>query len=77
EYNYWDRYEGFDSNNDNIGDTPHRVYQYADKLWEYNHKVKFFYASPLMSLLNFISQLAPFIEPNLLIEDGKPLMRNE
>jgi len=75
EYNYWDRYEGFDSNGDNIGDTPHRVYQYADKLWEYNHKVKFFYASPLMSLLNFMSQLAPFIEPNLLIEDSKPLIQ--
>ena len=73
EYNYWDKYEGFDSNGDNIGDTPHRVYQYADSLWEYNHKVKFFYASPIMSLLNFISRLAPFIEPNLLIEDMKPI----
>ena len=75
EYNYWDRYEGFDSNNDNIGDTPHRVYQYADRLWEYNHKVKFFYASPIMSLLNLISQLAPFIEPNLLLEDSKPIVQ--
>jgi len=73
EYNYWDRYTGFDRDHDNIGDTPHQVYQYADQLWHYNHKVKFFYASPIMSLLNFISNLAPFVEPNLLLEDSKPV----
>jgi len=74
EYNYWDRYEGFDENSDGIGDTPFKVYQYADQLWHYNHKVKFFYASPVMTLLNFLSHLAPFIEPNLIMEDAKPLM---
>ena len=75
EYNYWDRYTGFDRDNDNIGDTPHQVYQYADQLWHYNNKVKFFYASPIMSLLNFISNLAPFVEPNLLLEDSKPVFK--
>jgi nitrous oxidase accessory protein len=74
EKNYWDRYEGFDRDRDNIGDSPYRVYQYASRLWEYNSRVKFFYASPLMSALNFISELAPFIEPNLLIEDSRPLI---
>jgi len=74
EYNYWDRYEGFDKNGDNIGDTPHRVYQYFDRLWEYNHKVKFFYATPIISIINFISKVAPFIEPNLLFEDSKPVL---
>ena len=73
EYNYWDRYTGFDNNNDNIGDTPHQVYQYADQLWHFNNKIKFFYASPILSLLNFISNLAPFVEPNLIFEDSKPI----
>jgi nitrous oxidase accessory protein len=76
EYNYWDRYEGFDKNGDGIGDTPFKVYQYADQLWHYNHKVKFFYASPVMTLLNFLSNLAPFIEPNLIMEDKKPIFRS-
>lgn len=76
EYNYWDRYEGFDTNNDGIGDVPFKVYQYADQLWHYNHKVKFFYASPVMTLLNFLSHLAPFIEPNLIMEDKKPIFRS-
>jgi len=76
EYNYWDRYEGFDKNNDGIGDTSFKTYQYADQLWHYNHKVKFFYASPVMSLLNFLSHLAPFIEPNLIMEDKKPIFQS-
>jgi len=74
EYNYWDRYSGFDRDKDNIGDSPHAIYQYADQLWHYNNKVKFFYASPIMSLMNFLANLAPFIEPNLLLVDAKPMM---
>jgi nitrous oxidase accessory protein len=72
EFNYWDRYIGFDENNDGIGDTPHKIYQYADQLWQYNNKVKFFYATPIMTLLNFLSRLAPFIEPKLIMVDTKP-----
>ncbi len=73
EYNYWDRYTGFDRDKDNIGDTSHQIYQYADQLWHYNNKVKFFYGSPIMTLMNFLANLAPFVEPNLLLEDSKPI----
>ena len=73
--NYWDNYQGFDKNNDNIGDTPHRVYQYADQLWVYNPDVKFFYGSPVISLLNFLAKLAPFSKPLFLFEDEKPKVR--
>ncbi|UCN00097.1 nitrous oxide reductase family maturation protein NosD [Sulfurimonas sp. SWIR-19] len=76
EYNYWDRYDGFDANGDGIGDTPYRVYQHADLLWQENHKVKFFYAAPVMSLLDFLLKLAPFIEPDLIMEDKKPIFRS-
>jgi len=73
--NYWDKYEGFDRNSDNVGDTPHKVYQYADQLWVYNPDVKFFYASPVISLLNFLAKLAPFTKPLFLMEDTKPKVR--
>jgi nitrous oxidase accessory protein len=72
--NYYDIYEGFDRNGDNIGDTPHKAYQYADKLWLYNENVKFFYGSPVISLLNFLAKLAPFSEPVFLFEDKEPLL---
>ncbi len=74
EYNYWDRYAGFDRDGDNIGDTTHKNFQYADQLWHYNNKIKFFYASPVMTLMNFLSNLAPFIEPIMLLEDTKPVI---
>ncbi len=74
EYNYWDRYSGFDKDGDNVGDSSHQIYQHADQLWHYNRKVKFFYGAPLMTMLNFLSELAPFVEPVLLIEDTKPLV---
>ena len=73
--NYWDNYEGFDKNGDNIGDTPHKVFQYADQLWVYNPNVKFFYGSPVISLLNFLAKLAPFSKPLFLLEDQKPILK--
>jgi nitrous oxidase accessory protein len=73
--NYWDNYQGFDKNNDNIGDTPHKVYQYADQLWVFNSDVKFFYGSPVISLLNFLAKLAPFSKPLFLMEDKKPIVK--
>ena len=76
-HNYWDNYEGFDKDGDNIGDTPHKVYQYADQLWVYNPDVKFFYGSPVISLLNFLAKLAPFTKPIFLFEDQEPKVRIE
>jgi len=50
------------------------MYIYADQLWQYDHRLKFFYASPMISILNFISELTPVIEPVLILEDEAPLM---
>jgi nitrous oxidase accessory protein len=74
--NFWDNYEGFDRNKDGYGDNTYRVYEYADKLWTYNPSVKFFYGSPVLSLLNFLSKLAPFSEPLFLLEDKQPKFIN-
>ncbi len=75
EGNYWDNYAGFDRNGDNVGDTPHKVYQYADQLCGYDPNVKFFYGSPVISLLDFLAELAPFTEPIFMFEDRKPKIR--
>ncbi len=73
--NYWDNYSGFDRDGDNIGDTPHKIYQYADQLWVFNPDVKFFYGSPVISLLNFLAKLAPFTKPLFILEDAKPKVK--
>ena len=75
--NYWDNYEGFDIDRNNVGDTSHKVYQYADKLWLYDPALKFFYGSPVISMLNFLAKLAPFTEPLFLLEDKQPIMSKE
>jgi len=76
-YNYWDRYEGFDKDRDNIGDSPHQNFIYSDQLWQYDHQAKFFYGTPIMSIIDFLFKVAPFVKPVLLLEDSKPLMHEE
>ncbi len=74
EGNYWSDYEGFDRNKDNEGDTPYELYAYADKLWRDVPGAQFFKGSPILETLDFLEQLAPFSEPNLLVRDKKPVM---
>lgn len=70
--NRWDSYEGFDRNNDGIGDTPHRVYNYAGRVWMEEPKTRFFKGTPLLEVLDFLDRLAPFSEPEVMLEDHKP-----
>ncbi len=72
--NYWDDYQGFDKNGDGIGDTPYTLYYYADKIWFLNPNIKFFYGSPVISILNFIAKLAPISEPVKVLEDKHPII---
>ncbi len=72
--NYWDDYEGFDKDGNGIGDTPYVYYAYADKIWLLNPNLKFFYGSPIISILNFLAKLAPFSEPVKLVKDDHPRM---
>ena len=73
--NYWDDYEGFDRDGDGIGDTPYKVYYYADKIWMLNPNAKFFYGSPVISILNFMAKEAPISEPVVLLTDKHPKIR--
>jgi len=73
--NYWDDYEGFDFNKDNIGDTSYKKYIYLDQLWVKNPELRFFYGSPIVSMLNFLLKVAPFMEPVFLVEDKKPIYK--
>ena len=70
--NYWGDYEGFDRDRDGIGDTPYQVYYYADKIWMLNPNAKFFYGSPVISILNFMAKVAPISEPIVLLTDRHP-----
>ena len=64
-----------DSDGDGYGDVSYSSYAYADRLWAHRPNVRFFYGSSGIALLNFISKLAPFSEPELLLKDPKPKMK--
>jgi nitrous oxidase accessory protein len=73
--NYWDEYQGFDRNGDGIGDTPHEVYLFADRIWMETPLATFFRNSPVLEILDFLERLAPFSSPHLVLRDPAPRMR--
>ena len=72
EGNYWSDYEGFDLDQDGVGDKPYELYAYADRLWQDQLYAQFFKGSPLLEVLDFLERLAPFSEPDLLVRDDVP-----
>ena len=70
--NYFDAYQGFDRDNDGIGDTAHEHYSYADQIWMEVPVARFFLTAPVMELLDFLERLAPFSSPELQLKDARP-----
>lgn len=73
--NHWDDYQGFDLDHDGIGDTPHEVWMYADRIWMETPVTLFFRNSPSFELLDFLERLAPFSSPHKILHDDAPRMR--
>ncbi|MGF1510282.1 MAG: nitrous oxide reductase family maturation protein NosD [Myxococcota bacterium] len=72
--NYWDDYEGFDLDDDGLGDTPHRPKKFGDLLTGEHPSTRFFVGSPVLGLVNLIERLVPITDPLVLLEDPQPLM---
>lgn len=70
--NYFDDYQGFDLDGDNVGDTPYELYSYVEHIWDFKKELKFFYGSPLLVILDFLERLAPFSEPKFVLRDKSP-----
>ncbi len=73
--NYWDDYQGFDKNGDNVGDMPYILLEYTGYLWDFNRNMRFFYGAPILAVLDFLDRLAPFSRPKFVLEDKKPIFR--
>jgi nitrous oxidase accessory protein len=74
--NIWDSYEGFDQDQNGIGDTPHNLYIYADRLWMDTPMARFYRGTPALELVDFVERLAPFSEPHLILQDAQPSVKN-
>jgi len=73
--NYWDRYVGFDQDQDGYGDHPYDVYIFSDRLWMDRPMAQFFRGAPSLAVLDFVERLAPFSEPVLILRDSHPKIR--
>lgn len=73
--NRWDEYQGFDRDGDGIGDMPHEVWLFADRIWMENPMASFFRNAPVLELIDFLERLAPFAAPYRILSDPTPDMR--
>lgn len=73
--NSWDNYEGFDLDGDGLGDKPHELYAWADRIWMDTPSATFFRSTPVLELLDFLERLAPFSSPSLILRDTAPRLR--
>ena len=72
--NYWDKYEGYDINRDNIGDVPYHPVSMYSMIIESNPAALMLFRSLIVSLLDKSEKVLPGITPENL-EDETPVMR--
>ena len=72
--NYWDKYEGYDIDRDNIGDVPYHPLSLFAVLVESNPSTMLLYRSFMITLLDKSEKVLPSITPDNFI-DNKPLMK--
>jgi len=73
EGNFYSDYQGFDRDNDGYGDSVYHQDIYLDTLWMNDDWIRFFYGSPVISVVNLLARLAPISEPRRLMTDLKPV----
>ncbi len=73
-HNHWDRYTGYDFDHDGIGDQPHDIYLYSDRIWRDRPMARFFRGSPTLTVIDFVEKLAPLSPPERVLRDAAPRM---
>ncbi|MBF0288161.1 MAG: nitrous oxide reductase family maturation protein NosD [SAR324 cluster bacterium] len=71
--NYWSSYEGFDRNQNGYGDSGHVKYMYLDQIWMDRPWVRFYFGSPIISVVNMLAKLLPLTEPRVVLKDDAPV----
>lgn len=72
--NYWDKYEGYDLNRDNIGDIPYRPVSMYSMIVEKNPPAIVLFHSLIVSLMDKSEKVIPSLTPENL-KDEHPAMK--
>lgn len=73
--NYWDKYEGYDLNKDNVGDVPYHPLSLFSVIVEENPPAMLLYRSFMVTLLDKSEKVLPSLTPENFV-DNKPLMHS-
>lgn len=73
--NYWDKYEGYDLNKDNVGDVPYHPLSIFSVIVEMNPPTMLLFRSFMVSLLDKSEKIIPSLTPDNFI-DNTPLMHS-
>jgi nitrous oxidase accessory protein len=73
-YNYWDKYEGYDLNKDRIGDVPYHPVSLFSMITEKNPSAMMLFRSFIVTLFDKMEKVLPGIIPENLI-DNFPIMK--
>jgi nitrous oxidase accessory protein len=74
-HNYWDKYEGYDLDKDNIGDVPYRPVSMYSMIVEQNPPAMILFHSFITSLMDKSEKVIPSLTPENL-KDEHPLMKS-
>jgi len=72
--NYWDKYDGYDLNKDQIGDIPYRPVSMFSMIVEKNPPAMMLFRSFMTSLLDKTEKVLPSLTPENL-KDNFPMMK--
>lgn len=72
--NYWDKYDGYDLNKDQVGDVPYRPVSMYSMIVEKNPPAMLLFRSFITSLLDKTEKVFPSLTPEGL-KDTKPMMK--
>jgi nitrous oxidase accessory protein len=67
--NYWDKYEGYDLNKDNVGDVPYRPLSVFSVIVEQNPPAMLLYRSFIVTLLDRSERFIPTLTPDNFIDN--------
>jgi nitrous oxidase accessory protein len=73
-HNYWDKYEGYDLNKDNIGDVPYHPVSMFSMIVAENPTAMILFRSVMASLFDKIEKIIPSLTPANLV-DNYPFMK--
>lgn len=73
--NYWDKYEGYDLNKDNVGDVPYHPLSIFSIIVEKNPPAMLLFRSFMVTLLDKSEKIMPSLTPDNFI-DNTPLMHS-